>query len=588
MDELKRLLQEFSQKYGELGERIAKDIWTLVGQGKTPEEAVKLVLDANHLEEWLSETVSSIVIQTASTQLSPSLVAAITAEEFKRALSLPWDGSGMTLSEKIHGAGLDIRKRITSVLKEQLQWNQTTRQMAQALYDGYHASHVTHQQSLPKYVQKLMTAYRRNQGAISPKDYEAIMRQLRNVQRQYDGLVNDTVTYNHFKTTLAGLTDAILKGNDKAVWNALWQAVQEKSRYVAERIARTEGARAWYDGFQAQYGTDDRVPAYRWRLGSRHPHFDICDLYAEADLYGLGKGIFPKDKAPPLPAHPHCLCHYSPIYASELAGKKEKDQVQAGGMDFINKMKPIDRMALLGRAGIKGVAEGGEWTKYARGYSADFMKSRLITVLDSTSGQNYKSVVIDSNDNREDVRRGQVIRSQRVESNYPNLYISDTVHLKPRQLHEVEKRLAEAFRILHMENAADKPKVILSDVYEMGNSGGTYYGYGNILYINISKGDFPQTDTVFAKDPVSTYVHELIHWMDAREYVKRHGEITSAKMQQAYIAWIRNKGEQVIEQLIKKGYNIDDVSKYASKALDNGYYDEFYTEYRVLNYMQGK
>lgn len=377
MDELKRLLQEFSQKYGELGERIAKDIWTLVGQGKTPEEAVKLVLDANHLEDWLSETISSIVIQTASTQLSPSLVAAITVEEFKRTLSLPWDGSGMTLSEKIHGAGLEIRKRITSVLKEQLQWNQTTRQMAQALYDGYYASHVTHQQALPKYVQKLMTAYRRNQGAISPKDYEAIMRQLRNVQRQYDGLVNDTVTYNHFKTTLAGLTDAILKGNDKAVWNALWQAVQEKSRYVAERIARTEGARAWYDGFQAQYGTDDRVPAYRWRLGSRHPHFDICDLYAEADLYGLGKGIFPKDKAPPLPAHPHCLCHYSPIYASELAGKKEKDQVQAGGMDFINKMKPIDRMALLGRAGIKGVAEGREWTKYARGYSTNVMASRM-------------------------------------------------------------------------------------------------------------------------------------------------------------------------------------------------------------------
>lgn len=145
------------------------------------------------------------------------------------------------------------------------------------------------------------------------------------MERQYERLVNDEVTYNHFRTTLLTLVKAINEGSDKMVWNALWSAVQEKSRYVAERIARTEGARAWYDGFLARYEADERVPAYRWKMGSRHPHFDICDLYAEADLYGLGKGVFPKDKAPPLPAHPHCLCHYSPMYASELFGKKERD-----------------------------------------------------------------------------------------------------------------------------------------------------------------------------------------------------------------------------------------------------------------------
>ena len=30
--------------------------------------------------------------------------------------------------------------------------------------------------------------------------------------------------------------------------------------------------------------------------------------------------IFPKDRAPELPAHPHCLCHYEKVYASELSG----------------------------------------------------------------------------------------------------------------------------------------------------------------------------------------------------------------------------------------------------------------------------
>lgn len=391
MDELKRLLAEFSKKYGELGQKIAEEIWKEINEGISPGKAVRDVLDANHLEAWMSDQVMPILVQTASSQLSPEMAALITAREMQRALSLPWDGSGMTLSEKIHGASEDIRKRITETLTEQLRWNQTTRETAQALYDGYHASHVVRQQALPKYVQQLMAVYRRNKGVISSKDYEDIMRQLRKVQRQYEGLVNDTVTYNHFKTTLAGLTDAILQGSDKLVWNALWQAVQEKSRYVAERIARTEGARAWYDGFQARYGADDRVLAYRWKLGSRHPHFDICDLYAEADLYGLGNGIFPKDKAPPLPAHPHCLCHYSPIYASELAGKKEKDQVQAGGAKWIHKLSTEQQEHLLGVKGHKEYQLDGDWRKHARNWNGDTKVSRLwIRLTDNIENSRIK------------------------------------------------------------------------------------------------------------------------------------------------------------------------------------------------------
>ena len=46
----------------------------------------------------------------------------------------------------------------------------------------------------------------------------------------------------------------------------------------------------------------------------------LKDEYATVDAYGLGPGIFPKDKAPELPAHPHCLCHYEKVYASELSG----------------------------------------------------------------------------------------------------------------------------------------------------------------------------------------------------------------------------------------------------------------------------
>ena len=101
-------------------------------------------------------------------------------------------------------------------------------------------------------------------------------------------------------------------------------AVQEKARYHAERIARTENARAYADGQMSRYMNDPDVVALKWKLGSRHPRYDICDFYANADLYGLGKGVYPKDKFPRLPAHPHCMCLCPVSYTHLDVYKRQK------------------------------------------------------------------------------------------------------------------------------------------------------------------------------------------------------------------------------------------------------------------------
>ena len=120
------------------------------------------------------------------------------------------------------------------------------------------------------------------------------------------------------KTSYKALLDAVESCSDKALKRAIRTAVEEKSRYVAERIAKTESACAWYQGFLKDTMDDPDVVAYRWVESTRHPTEDICDEYAKVDAYGLGPGIFPKDKAPELPAHPHCLCHYEKVYVIEL------------------------------------------------------------------------------------------------------------------------------------------------------------------------------------------------------------------------------------------------------------------------------
>lgn len=76
--------------------------------------------------------------------------------------------------------------------------------------------------------------------------------------------------------------------SDKAIDNAIKAAVEEKSRYAAERIARTESARAWYQGFIAETMDNPDIVAYRWVESNRHPTEDICDFYAKKIYSGWG------------------------------------------------------------------------------------------------------------------------------------------------------------------------------------------------------------------------------------------------------------------------------------------------------------
>lgn len=73
---------------------------------------------------------------------------------------------------------------------------------------------------------------------------------------------------------------------------AIGVANPERARYFAERIARTEKARAYMDGVMYHYAHDPDCVAFKWKLSSCHPCDDICDLYARADLWGMGEGIF--------------------------------------------------------------------------------------------------------------------------------------------------------------------------------------------------------------------------------------------------------------------------------------------------------
>ena len=246
--------------------------------------------------------------------------------------------------------------------------------MARELYDGYNSGKaVTMQQALPKYLQTVRNAYG------TPRIVAESRKALRNIER----LSQNGAPTKALKAAYKQLIETAQTGTEEAMNKACWVAMQEKSRYIADRIARTEMARAWADGFLADIMQDDDVVAVKWKLSSRHPVFDVCDMYSKANMYNLGSGIYPKTKLPPLPAHPHCLCRLTTVYVGEVDLKKQKDCIKAEGEKWLANLSDDHRRKVLGIQGNKAFKRGADWREYMRNWTApQSMESRISGLME--------------------------------------------------------------------------------------------------------------------------------------------------------------------------------------------------------------
>lgn len=361
---IKGILKTFTRKFRAASVQLVAMLHHSIQQSSTKSnirDAVDTALEALGFRDIVHDAIKQAMKDSYEQNGRKSL-------SLLPALRSPWDGTGMTLSEKLHGSDSEMRKAIVATVKQQLDLNAHSRDIARKLYDGYSSGqHVIRKQHLPQYLDELLTLARRSN--MTPDDQQELMGMIRKTRQKVERLGRNGAPNQALKTAYAQLVDAVEAGNEKALQNAIRVGVEEKSRYIAECIARTESARAWAQGFLAKYDNDDNVIAYRWKLSARHPEVDICNMYADADFYGLGKGIYPKDKVPDLPVHPHCLCHLSPVYRSELKGKTAIDRFEEAGQAWLNQQSVYVRQRLLGIQGNKAFTNNDSWTKWARNYS---------------------------------------------------------------------------------------------------------------------------------------------------------------------------------------------------------------------------
>ena len=77
--------------------------------------------------------------------------------------------------------------------------------------------------------------------------------------------------------------------------------------YNALRLARTEIGNAYHEADIMAAKASKIVMGLKWNLSPSHGKYDVCDLLATQNVYGLGPGVYPPENTPLYP-HPNDLC----------------------------------------------------------------------------------------------------------------------------------------------------------------------------------------------------------------------------------------------------------------------------------------
>lgn len=363
--ELERLLADQTHAVRDQAQRLADETWERVRRGQDASQAVASAMDALGIEGAMRDQLGRSVVQglLSGAGILPEIALTAGAIDLfaSRALVLSWDSTGMSLSTRLHGSLGTVQADVRHVVASAISRRDNAWKTARRIYDGYGFGGALNRASLvdlPRDLRQLVDASRL---ALLPPDSEALRREVAKLTRYAESLKT-----NALRASYRQLVDKLQGDLGRGLEKAVRAAVEEKTRYFAERILRTETARAWGQGFFAQVNDDPDAVGIEWNTSSAHLVFDICDFHARADLFGMGPGVYPKSRLPRYPAHPHCLCSMTAVYTAPAP----RDQVEAGGKAALDSMTDSQQARLLTWTGKQGFDGSGSWQGSLRQWQA--------------------------------------------------------------------------------------------------------------------------------------------------------------------------------------------------------------------------
>lgn len=291
------------------------------------------------------------------------------------------------------------------------------------------------------------------------------------------------------------------------------------------------------------------------------------------------------------------VCKQRELERKVRKSKTEADMLEAAG-DTEGAKEVRRKMAEQNKA-LKSYCEGNG-LKYrsdrVRTYGAIAPNKITVPKPAHDNSQFYKPVVVDKSDqiNAQRLVNGKPaeITLNRVTDRHNKIYLSENADIKPKALHEIDTRLTDVYKLLDCEKRKTLPNICIVSHDEMGGPPAAFNALHNALYLDeslLAVEETPEfrTQMACADNRLSTALHECLHWLDADDYRKTHGNITAENYSAKYLPYLRAKCKKKLDKLQDSGYNIYDISGYATRSFVTGQYDEVYTEYRVKEMLKG-
>jgi hypothetical protein len=259
------------------------------------------------------------------------------------------------------------------VIKDHTKYFQDVRKLTLELYEGYDFKPITEevlQVRMPR-----LPAYMSD--AVLARDVNSLLHDI--ASKQATGLQNTML-----RATYLQILDDIENGRGETVLQrSIRSAIEEKSRYYASRIAKTELHRTRITQLAKKYVADEEVQYVQIELSRTHPKTDMCDIFAKQNRYGLGPGIYPTNDCPAPPFHPHCRCSLTPRWdLYDATHDKENEQSATVLINGVSKYQGVQMAG--SQTGLKAIKKGVDYhTLYdSRALHPEY---KLNTLLDKAS-----------------------------------------------------------------------------------------------------------------------------------------------------------------------------------------------------------
>ena len=269
---LQKILAEYGAEYAQIADRLTKRILHYIESGDSVSEAYRRARKEIDFYALNAEAIEDAVYESAlkgygikASEVSVGSEAVLR----HKLMDVAWAEDKMKLSTRLHGVDNVMRSNIKSTVRNALNTYKTIQQTAMDLYDGYNTTNnVLREAELPKYLNELKDlTVKLYSGDVKAAKESAL---YKSVKHDIKKLKTDSLRAAYQEVEEASTTDRksalrkatkmtkmgaskkevdamLAEERKKATEKALWVATQEKTRYYAKRIARTESARAYYE-----------------------------------------------------------------------------------------------------------------------------------------------------------------------------------------------------------------------------------------------------------------------------------------------------------------------------------------------------